>query len=67
MNVKMIEPKGGDVTGATAEEPNAALKAALKNAMDQGKPFVIEWRKTDTPAQSWQGDDGCGCGTSSFN
>jgi hypothetical protein len=61
MNLELIEPK----TGEAAEN----LIAALKNAKDQGKPFVIEWRQFDAQAQRRldECDAGCSCGGGSFD
>jgi hypothetical protein len=60
MNVKLVDPKEGEATAARAEN----LIAALKNAGDQGKPFLIEWRLSGAQAQRSQGesDASCSCG-----
>jgi hypothetical protein len=64
MNVRLTDFEACEATREVAE--NAI--AALKNAQDQGKPFVIEWRQ-DTRPPRWQGESdaecgggGCGCG-----
>jgi hypothetical protein len=65
MNLKLVEHKGEEAAGAMAE----SLVAALKQAKDQGKPFVIEWRQSDAQARRWQdeGGAGCSCGGGSFD
>jgi len=59
MNVSLTDPKAFESTRELAEN----AMAALKNAQEQGKPFVIEWRQ-DTKPPRWQGDGdaGCNCG-----
>jgi hypothetical protein len=39
------------------------FSAALSQAREQGKPFVVEWRPEARPSQSHaEYDAGCGCG-----
>jgi hypothetical protein len=35
--------------------------AELKNAKDQGKPFVIEWQHSHAQARHWEDESGAGC------
>jgi hypothetical protein len=59
MNVGLTDPKACEATREWADNADTARK----NAQEQGKPFVIEWRQ-DTKTPRWQGDSdaGCGCG-----
>jgi hypothetical protein len=35
---------------------------ARKNMSKSGQPFLVEWRRPEINASSWQGDSGAGCG-----
>jgi hypothetical protein len=59
MNLKLTVPKAGEA----AEN----LVAALKDAKDQGMPFVIEWRQSDAQARRWQDESRAGCSCGSFD
>jgi len=39
-----------------------ALVAELKEAREQGLPFIVEWRQSMTTEHQYLGDAGCGCG-----
>jgi hypothetical protein len=60
MNVRLTDPKAREATREVA----ANAIATLKNANEQGKPFLIEWRPADGKAARWQEESGaeCGCG-----
>ena len=48
--------EGRPANGATA------LVAELKEAREQGLPFIVEWRQSEKTEHSYVGDAGCGCG-----
>jgi hypothetical protein len=60
------ELKEGRVLAHTDDQANRELvgstSAALKNANEQGQPFVLAWRP-DAKHPHWaEHDAGCGCG-----
>ena len=39
-----------------------ALGAELKDAREQGLPFIVEWRQSAKTEHPYASDAGCGCG-----
>ena len=39
-----------------------ALVAELKEAREQGLPFIVEWRQSMKTERPYPSDAGCGCG-----
>jgi hypothetical protein len=60
MNIRLTDPKACEATREVA----ANAIATLKNANEQGKPFLIEWRPSHAIAVRWHDESGadCGCG-----
>jgi hypothetical protein len=62
MTAKHTDPK----TGVVIDDMAVDLIAALKNARDQGQPFLMPWRQPDSQHWKCESDAGCGCGGGSF-
>jgi len=60
MNIRLTDPTACEATREVAV--NAI--ATLKNANEQGKPLLTEWRPSDAKAGRWHDESGadCGCG-----